>query len=70
MPKVYEFVAHVRNDHSGPAGDGSRVFRFTSKESAYQAAKGKKYFGKPVEVSESEVSRELLARWRREDKIG
>lgn len=69
MPLVYEFVAHVRDDHSGPAGDGSQTFRFTHQDDAVAAAKGKTYYGKPVEVTESEVSTKLLARWRREDKI-
>lgn len=69
MPKVYEFVAHVRDDRSGPAGDGSFTFRFTNKADAVAAAKGKMYFGEPANVTESEVSTKLLARWRREGKI-
>ena len=69
MPQVHEFVAHVRDDHSGPAGDGSRTFRFSSKAKALIAAKGKVYFGKPAEVTTSEVSAKLLARWRSEGKI-
>jgi len=69
MPKVYEFVAHVGPAHSGPAGDGSRTFRYTSKAAATAAAKGKEYFGKPAEVTESDVPAKALARWRREGKI-
>lgn len=69
MPKVYEFVAHVRNDHSGPFGDGSKTFRFRKETDAKEAAKGKVYYGKPVEVTCSDVSAKLFARWKREGQI-
>lgn len=69
MPKVYEFVAHVRDDRSGPVADGSFTFRFFDKEDALAAAKGKELYGQPVEVTESEVPQRIVDRWCREGKI-
>lgn len=69
MPKVYEFVAHVRDDRSGPAGDGSFTFRFSDKEDALAAANGKELYGQPVEVIESEVPQRIFDRWCQEGKI-
>lgn len=69
MPKVYEFVSHDREDHSGPFGDCSFTHRFTSKSKAESAVKGKLYYGKPAEVTASEVPTKTISRWRREGKI-
>lgn len=69
MPKVYEFVAHVRDDRSGPAGDGSFTFRYYEKEDAEREAQGKEYYGQPVQVIESNVPHRIFDRWEREGKI-
>lgn len=58
---VYEVLADT--DGEGPAGDGTKVFRFRRKRDADDFAKGATCWGVPATVSSVDVPRRLAARW-------
>lgn len=61
--RIYTVVAQVGAVGGGPAGDGSRVFRFRSEREAKSFAVGKALYGQPTTVDVDEVPVSLARRW-------
>jgi hypothetical protein len=64
-PKViYEVLSESEDpNYSGPAADGHYVSRFRTRAEAERFARGRTCYGKPADVHEREVSRELARRY-------
>lgn len=61
--RIYTVVAQVGAIGGGPAGDGSRVFRFRSEREARSFAVGKALYGQPATVDSDDVPVHLARRW-------
>lgn len=61
--RVYTVVAQCGAVGGGPAGDGSRVFRFRSERQANEFAEGKTLYGQPATVDQDDVPVSLARRW-------
>lgn len=61
---VFEVLYYAGDDGpSGPAGDGTFVFRSRDRREAERFASGRTCYGKPADVMESRVPRSLAQRW-------
>jgi len=60
---VYEVVYICQKDGSGPAGDGSHVFRSRSKKEAEDFARCRFYHSEPAEAVRVEVPSHIASRW-------
>jgi hypothetical protein len=62
--KVFEVLYYAGDDGpDGPAGDGSHIARFRSRQDAERFASGKTYYAEPASVSEVDATRKLAQRW-------
>jgi hypothetical protein len=61
--RVFTVVAQTGAVGGGPAGDGSRVFRFRSERQARTFAVGKALYGQPATVDQDDVPVSLARRW-------
>ncbi len=59
--KVYEVLYDGAG--SGPAGDGTYIFRSKSKREADAFAKGNTTYGRPAKATLAEVPKRLAERW-------
>jgi hypothetical protein len=59
--RVWEVLAECAGE--GPAGEGTKVFRFGSERAAKAFAAGASCYGRPAKVAMVEVPSRLAARW-------